>query len=790
MRRTNRSWATVLVVVMGLVAGATVTATLAATPAIAAVAPAGTATTFPLAPAAPGGIPLQAVAGADGALWVAADHSVHRVTTTGVVTSWEDPAFNVHAVAAGADGALWFADAGAIHRITTAGVRTTFVTQGAQLPRGGPGRITAGPDGALWFTIVDTPALGRITTAGVITTLPLPDGLVATDLTTGPDGALWFLAREGLTSVVHIGAMTTAGIVRVFDGSTLTDPQALTAGPDGALWFTDFRQGTVERITVAGVRTTYPLGLPGPTAMAVGPDGALWIALFDAGATARVTTGGQLLTFALPDVEATDTVTAGPDGAVWLGGYGGDAFTLTRVQAVGPPSAPSHVTAIAGAASATIAWDAPADGGSGITGYTVTASPGGASCTWVAGPRSCSISGLTVGVSYQFAVTATNASGTGPPASSSAVVPRAGGRYHPVAPARVLDSRTAVGGWPGPLGADGRDLALDPATVPSSATAVILNVTVTAPSTNSYLTVWPSGEARPTASNLNYAPSQTIANQVTVRIGAGHAVQFATAAGTTHLVADVVGWFDDGTGAGSSYNPMTPTRILDSRSSAGGWANQLTAGAPRDLALNGVPTDATAVIANITATGSTAGSYLTVWPAGQPRPTASNLNFAAGETIPNLAVVPIGADRKISFATNTGSTDVVVDVAGWFSPSTGSRFHPLSPLRVLDDRLGVGLSGPWGPNESRTLTVQPPVPDDATGLVANVTATNPTAPSFVRVHPAGQALPNVSNLNFARGQTIPNLVMTPIGTNHGVTFHNTSGSVDLVADVVGFYAPT
>lgn len=802
----------VAVVAAVVAASAMVTASVVApVSASAAGPPAGTLTSFPLDATLPAG-KVDIAVGSDGALWVTvpkpagATSSIRRMSTDGTVTTFTDPDIRFPtSIAAGPDGALWFTDTvtNAIGRITTAGSVSSFSKLGIDVDH-----IIAGPDGAMWFGSPDTfpGTIGRITMDGVMTEVALPPATYVVDLTVGPDAAIWYVgvryAHDG--NEYSIGRVTTNGVVTVVATPRLTYPTSITAGPDGALWVADGIKGSLERVATDGDITSFVRpGLWAASDVTAGPDGALWVTTFEGQLVGRMTTGGDFSSFGSGETDIGYAITAGPGGALWFTASSPSAAFVNRIQALGPPSPPQSVAAIAGTGSATVTWSPPgADGGSPVTGYTVTATPGGATCSWVAGPRTCVVSGLSTTGSYEFFVTATTAQGEGTASQlSNTVRPRAGAGYHPIAPTRVLDSRTTTGGWSGPLraGFNGRPLVLDPAVVPASATAVIMNVTVTGSTDPSYLSVWPAGaERRPDSSSLNFAPSQTIANQVTVEVGSGHAVQFATAGGQTDVVADVVGWFDDGSGgaggggggAGGWYHAITPTRALDSRLDPGPWAGPLTAGSPRDLALPMVPADATAVIANITVTGSTADSYLTVWPTGIAQPGISNLNFATGQTIPNLAVVPLGVDHKIRFATNTGSTDVVVDVAGWFSPTAGGKFHAVFPVRVLDDRFGVGLLGPWGNDESRTLTIVPPMPADATGLVANVTATNPTAGSFVTIFPAGQPLPTASNLNFGPGITIPNLVMTPIGTDHGVALHNTWGTVDLVADAVGYYAPT
>jgi hypothetical protein len=74
-----------------------------------------------------------------------------------------------------------------------------------------------------------------------------------------------------------------------------------------------------------------------------------------------------------------------------------------------------------------------------------------------------------------------------------------------------------------------------------------------------------------------------------------------------------------------------------------------------------------------------------------------------------------------------------------------------------------------------------------TAVVLNVTATSPTASSFITVYPAGQTRPNASNLNFTAGETIPNLVVVPVGTFGSVLFYNPTRTVNVIADLAGYY---
>lgn len=78
-----------------------------------------------------------------------------------------------------------------------------------------------------------------------------------------------------------------------------------------------------------------------------------------------------------------------------------------------------------------------------------------------------------------------------------------------------------------------------------------------------------------------------------------------------------------------------------------------------------VPSNATAVIANVTATNPTSLGYLTVWPAGSDQPTTSNLNFQPGQSVPNLVLLRLGNGGRLSVFNELGTTDVIIDVMGY-----------------------------------------------------------------------------------------------------------------------------
>jgi hypothetical protein len=239
------------------------------------------------------------------------------------------------------------------------------------------------------------------------------------------------------------------------------------------------------------------------------------------------------------------------------------------------------------------------------------------------------------------------------------------GLFNPVTPSRILDTRST--GAVGPNSSITLPVAGVGVVPASGAAAVVLNVTVTGPSTSSYLTVFPTG-TRPLASNLNFTAGQTVPNRVIVPLGTDGSIHFYNAYGSVHVIADIGGWFTDASNpsaTGSRFVPVLPARILDTRSTQRLGPNQSLSVA---IAGNG-PTPNSGVLAvvlNVTVTGPTASSYLTLWPDGEFRPLASDLNFTAGQTVPNMVVVKVGADGLINVYNAAGSTDVVIDVMGWY----------------------------------------------------------------------------------------------------------------------------
>ena len=256
----------------------------------------------------------------------------------------------------------------------------------------------------------------------------------------------------------------------------------------------------------------------------------------------------------------------------------------------------------------------------------------------------------------------------------------AGSTYQPINPARLLETRdgfTTVdglqqGGGPivtGPAGAVTSVKIANRAGIPADAVAVALNVTVTEPEAAGYATVFPCNETRPTASNLNYTPGQTIPNLVIAKVAPNGSVCIFTQS-TAHFVVDVDGYFATGT----TYTAQNPARFLDTRVGFATIDGQFTGGDVRPAGTvtvvqitgrNDIPSGATSVVVNVTVTEPTGNGYVTVYPCGIEPPLASNLNFVAGQTIPNTVISKLAADGSICLY-NSQPTQLIADVDGYF----------------------------------------------------------------------------------------------------------------------------
>ena len=279
--------------------------------------------------------------------------------------------------------------------------------------------------------------------------------------------------------------------------------------------------------------------------------------------------------------------------------------------------------------------------------------------------------------------------------------------------------------------------------------AVSANFTVVSPTAPGHLSVYDCTPSPPDVSTVNYT-DRAAANQAVVPLAGGALCLVSSA--DADVIIDVNGWYRAPSPSTSSFQPLRPRRVYDTRAAG---TTRLAPGEIRTVAIDQVPGATTAVALNLTAVEPAAAGWLRAFPCGGGGAgDVSNVNFAAGETRPNSAVVPLSADRTLCLQSDV-HTDVIVDLGGAFRTSGESVFRALRPLRVLDTRspstaLNPLTGGGHLPADTvvrLTLAGSYGIPGDARAVAVNVTAVGPLAPGFLIAFPCGEP-PESSNLNF------------------------------------------
>jgi YVTN family beta-propeller protein len=378
-------------------------------------------------------------------------------------------------------------------------------------------------------------------------------------------------------------------------------------------------------------------------------------------------------------------------------------------------------------------------------------------------------------------------------------------QFVPVPPCRLLDTRPDRGGsGPIPAGtAENFNLpqlaqsASPPCADLSSAVAYSLNVSVVPASLLGYLTIWPTGEPRPTVATLNSLDGRIKANAAIVPAGyQGDISIYAT--NTTNVILDINGYFTTGSPSTLAFYPLTPCRIADTRKRnfpQGLGAPFLPGLQERDFpilnaASCNIPSTAAAYSLNFSVVPHGPLGYLTVWPTDQSRPTVSTLNDIPGTIIANAAIVPAGTGGDISVYPSN-DTDVIIDINGYFdTPGTGGlSLYPMAPCRVIDTRH-VGSGQPF------TGELMPPVdvvdspcqpPAAAQAYVFNATVVPYGTLGYLTLWPDGTDRPMVSTLNALDGSITNNMAIVP--TNNGSVDAYASGTTQLILDISSYFAP-
>lgn len=374
--------------------------------------------------------------------------------------------------------------------------------------------------------------------------------------------------------------------------------------------------------------------------------------------------------------------------------------------------------------------------------------------------------------------------GRNAPPLGSVQPPAAAARFTSFAPVRLVDTRNGIGTALRPIDA-GCTLVVDPG-LDASVTAVAVNLTAVGSPASGFLTAYPCGVDRPVASVVQAVAQRTIAGSTVVPLGADGTFCVYTST-VTHLLVDLFGAYSPT--AGQKFEPMAPTRAFDSRTAG----PRLAAGAIVTIPLGplaGVPAGATGVALSVQAVDPGGAGFVTVFPCSPSMPVVSSLNVAASANIANHVEVALSAAGTVCVYVSA-SMHILVDLSGWYGTGATTEFHALTPVRALDTRNGIGLSGAFSPMIDRSFALAGanglPAAAAVRAIVAEVTAVGPTAAGYLTVHPCQSVVPQVSMVQIWGSV---NAASTVIGADDdlGRWCILTSAPMHILVDVSGYFA--
>ena len=415
---------------------------------------------------------------------------------------------------------------------------------------------------------------------------------------------------------------------------------------------------------------------------------------------------------------------------------------------------------------------------------------------------------------------------------TGAVVPPAqpytpAGYHQAVTPTRILDTRSSSGlTYTSGVTAGSSTVASEsvthlkiagdtvttpvsgaPTTIPSTVTAVAVDVTVTGETDHGFVTTYADGTQRPITSSTNFAASTTATGYQIVPVGNDGKIDLYThladSSDTAALIVDVTGYFtSDSTLTGDqTYTPLAgAVRALDTRSSVAHTSltstGTVAVGTNFTLQItgqSGVPSNATGVAVNLAAADATGTGYLQAYATGYAPTADTSLSFNTGNAIASLSGdVPIGTSGTITISVHGNATAVVADISGYYTTgTTGQKFHTLNPTRLVDTRSGIGGSSSavaaLAAYTLTTSTTQQVTTATTPTLAAMLTVTDTAGSGYAVAYPTSTGKPATSNVNWGTGDTLANLTLTPADSNGQISvYNNSSGTVDFVIDCSGY----
>jgi hypothetical protein len=388
----------------------------------------------------------------------------------------------------------------------------------------------------------------------------------------------------------------------------------------------------------------------------------------------------------------------------------------------------------------------------------------------------------------------------------------AGSTYHALTPVRILDSVTGAG--------DAVPLASEtPASfqlagafgVPPGATAIAGALSISRPSHAGYvaLTAVSTSPTTVATSTASFVAGSSLSVGVTATLGQDGklwALYMADAfSQTVDIGLDLVGYYAPDR-SGSTYHGLPPTRILDSRGAIGG-AGPLTSGVPESFQLtgsSGIPIGATAVTGTLTIADASHPGRVALTPKAAPGTSlaTSTLSLTTGDSATTGVTATLGPDGKLWAEYQTGRADdtarFVFDLTGYFTPdTTGSTFHRLGPLRLIDTRSGIGHSSRLSSDDPRSFGIVGlyGIPAGATAVAGTLTLVNPTRRGSVALSPGWPFAPEIpgSSVDLPTPDAYATDVTSALGADGSLWAAYETGrpgdTVDTIFDLSGYFAP-
>jgi hypothetical protein len=251
--------------------------------------------------------------------------------------------------------------------------------------------------------------------------------------------------------------------------------------------------------------------------------------------------------------------------------------------------------------------------------------------------------------------------------------PQATGLYNPVDPIRLLGTLSSGAS----IGAGvSTEVRVNSGTtgVPVDASAVVLNVTASTPTASGFLTVYPAPSggmsSPPTAANVNFSQGQTVGNRVIVPVGANGQIEVYNHAGSARVDVDLYGYYTGSAGElGSAFTPLSPARFTDTRVGSNGSVLGADTSETFTFTSEGIPSNATALVSNVTVISGPSAGYLTIYPVNDSSPPAAgDVNFPSDAISQNLSLAPLNSGSTKIFNSSAVPVNIVIDAFGYFAP--------------------------------------------------------------------------------------------------------------------------